>query len=195
MTAKTSLIGAFPTCKAKSWENIPVKTAKKHVFRLQMRIAKAAREGKNGRVKALQRILTHSFYGKYLSVKQVTSNTGKYTSGVDGKIWGTNLQKIRAIESLKRRGYKPSPLKRIYIPKNQDSKQKRPLSIPTMKDRAMQALWLLALIPIAENLADRNSYGFRTMRSAQDAIEQCFINFGKKGSCRICFGRRYKVLF
>ncbi len=91
MTTKTTLIGASSTCDSNSWGNIPWKRAKSHVFRLQMRMAKATREGRLGEVKALQRILTHSFYSKWLAVKQITSNTGKNTPGIDGEIWRTNL--------------------------------------------------------------------------------------------------------
>ena len=194
MTTKTLLIGASSTCYSTTWERIPRLKAEKQVFRLQVRIAKAMRKGKLGRVKALQRILTHSFYARYLAVKQVTSNDGKKTPGIDGKIWQTNPQKLRAIESLKRRGYKPLPLRRIYIPKKQTNK-KRPLSIPVMKDRAMQALWLLALYPIAEEMTDRNSYGFRAKRSAQDAIEQCFVAVGRKRSAQFILEGDIKSCF
>ena len=138
MTTKNTLIGASSTCDSSKWDEISIAKVQKHVFRLQMRIAKAMREGRMGKVKALQRILTHSFYAKYLAIKQVTSNDGKNTPGIDGKIWKTSLDKFSAIDSLKRRGYKPLPLKRIYIPKKQ-GKKLRPLSIPVMKDRAMQA--------------------------------------------------------
>ncbi len=195
MTTKKSLIGAASTCNSTTWNTIAVRRAKKHVFRLQIRIAKAMRERKTGKVKALQRILTHSFYAKFLAIKQVTSNNGKRTPGVDGEIWSTNLQKIRAIDLLKRRGYKPLPLRRIYISKKQSKDKKRPLSIPVMKDRAMQALWLLALYPIAEELADPNTYGFRSKRSTQDAIEQCFINLGRRGAAKFVLEGDIKSCF
>jgi RNA-directed DNA polymerase len=194
MTTKTTLIGASSPCDSNAWGDIPWKRAKAHVFRLQMRIAKATREGRFGKVKALQRILTHSFYSKCLAVKQITSNTGKNTPGIDGEIWRTNLQKIKAVGSLKRRGYKPLPLKRIYIPKKQGNK-KRPLSIPVMKDRAMQAIWLLALYPVAEERVDPNSYGFRAKRSAQDAIEQCFVALGRKRSAKFVLEGDIKSCF
>jgi RNA-directed DNA polymerase len=144
----------------------------RQVRRLQARIVKATREGRWGKVKALQWLLTHSFSGKALAVKRVTGNQGKKTPGVDRVLWRTPAAKLKAIGSLQRRGYRPLPLRRVYIPKA-NGKQ-RPLGIPTMKDRAMQALHLLALAPVAETTADPNSYGFRPKRSTHDAIEQCF---------------------
>jgi RNA-directed DNA polymerase len=97
------------------------------VRRLQARIVKATREGRWNKVKALQRLLTHSFGGKALAVKRVTENQGKRTSGVDGVLWYTPAAKLKAIESLQHRGYEPLPLRRVYIPKS-NGKQ-RPLGI------------------------------------------------------------------
>ncbi|EQD55928.1 RNA-directed DNA polymerase, partial [mine drainage metagenome] len=136
--------------------------AKRRVRKLQLRIAKAFREGKPGRVKALQRILTRSLAARTLAIQRVTTNKGKNTPGVDRILWKTPREKSRNVQVLKRRGYTPLPLRRIYIPKKNG--KLRPLSIPTMFDRAMQALYLLALIPIAEETADPNSYGFRPDR-------------------------------
>lgn len=154
------------------WDAINWQPIEKHVRRLQMRIAKAVREGRHGKAKALQWLLTHSKYAKLLAVKRVTQNNGRHTAGVDGIIWRTPQDRWQAAVSLKRKGYKAQPLRRIYIPKKNG--KRRPLGIPTMKDRAMQALHLLALEPIAETQADKNSYGFRPRRSAADAIGQCF---------------------
>jgi hypothetical protein len=125
-------------------------------------------------VRALQRLLTHSYSGKVVAVRRVTENTGKKTPGVDQEIWDTPEKKIQAVQALKRRGYQPQPLRRVYIPKS-DGKTMRPLGIPTMKDRAQQALYLLALDPVVETTVDKNSYGFRPQRSCADAIAQCFF--------------------
>lgn len=165
--------------KASRWEQINWHKCERQVGRLQARIVKATREGRWGKVTALQRLLTHSFSGKALAVKRVTENQGKRTPGVDSVSWTTPAARLKAIGSLRSRGYRPLPLRRVYIPKA-NGKQ-RPLGIPTMKDRAMQALYLLALEPVAETTADPNSYGFRAKRSTADALQQCFNTL-----CRGC---------
>lgn len=154
--------------------------AKSHaiVRRLQARIVKATQEGRWNKVKALQRLLTTSYSGKTIAVKRVTENQGKKTPGVDGTTWSTPEAKLQATLSLRRRGYKPMPLRRVYIPKSNG--KMRPLGIPTMRDRAMQALHLLALEAVAETLADGNSYGFRPERATRDAIEQCFTALAQR---------------
>jgi RNA-directed DNA polymerase len=162
------------------WRSLNWAKIHRQVQRLQMRIAKAAREGNLREAKAFQRLLTRSFAAKALAVKRVTENQGKKTPGVDGEIWSTPEAKVTAVLSLNRRGYKPMPLRRVYIPKSNG--KKRPLGIPTMKDRAMQALYKLALEPVAETMADKNSYGFRPLRSTADAIQQCWIALNKKTS-------------
>ncbi|MDX8128139.1 group II intron reverse transcriptase/maturase [Methylomonas sp. OY6] len=154
------------------WHSINWGQCHQQVRRLQARIVKAIQEGRWGKVKALQWLLTHSFSGKAIAVKRVTENKGKKTSGVDGKTWSTPKAKSQAMSSLRRRGYQPLPLRRVYIPKSNG--KERPLGIPTMKDRAMQALYRLALEPVSETTADPNSYGFRPERSTADAREQCF---------------------
>jgi len=180
MTVMTlSSTGASSASKL-TWGDIKWPHVSKEVKRLQMRIAKAAREGAHGKVKALQWLLTHSFAAKLLAVRRVTQNSGAQTPGVDGVLWKTPKQKIQAVSSLQRRGYKPQPLLRIYIPKNKGGR--RPLSIPSMIDRSMQALHLLALEPVAEMKADRNAYGFRPKRSTADATQQCFNVLARKGS-------------
>ncbi len=171
MTALKTMTGA-PSTKKSDWDSIDWSKVKSQVKRMQMRIAKAIREKRVGKAKALQRLLSSSFYTKLLAVKRVTENKGGKTAGVDKVIWKTPGQKIRAVQSLKRRSYETQPLRRVYIPKRNG--KLRPLSIPTIKCRAMQALYLLGLEPIAETLADPNSYGFRPKRSTADAIEQCF---------------------
>ena len=165
---------------AKQWQSIDWKSAQRQVRRLQMRIAKAVKEGKPGKVKSLQWLLTHSHHAKLLAVKRVTSNKGKKTPGADGVLWQGVRAKMRAARGLRQHGYRAQPLRRVYIPKRNG--KKRPLSIPTMYDRAMQALYKLALAPVAETTADRNSYGFRESRGCADAIAAAFNALSKPNS-------------
>jgi RNA-directed DNA polymerase len=193
MNAKNKFLACASSNGEMQWHQIDWSQAHHNVKRLQARIVKATKQGRWGKVKALQWLLTHSLSGKAIAVKQVTENQGKKTPGVDGETWSTPEAKTTAVKSLKRRGYQPKPLRRVFIPKSNG--KKRPLGIPTMKDRAMQALHLLALDPVSETLADRNSYGFRKGRSTHDAIEQCFtvLNKGKspkwvlEGDIKGCF--------
>ncbi|MDO9052592.1 MAG: group II intron reverse transcriptase/maturase [Gallionella sp.] len=177
MTTAKLVVGAASGCEV-DWHSLDWAQIHQTVKRLQMRIAKATREGRYGRVKALQWILTHSFSGRAIAVKRVTENQGKKTPGVDKVVWDTPELKAEAVMSLKRRGYQPQPLRRVFIPKANG--KMRPLGIPTMKDRAMQALHLQALEPVAETKADPNSYGFRPMRASRDAAEQCFTALARK---------------
>ncbi len=177
------------------WQAIDWPKVRHNVRRLQARIVKATQEGRWNKVKALQRLLTHSFSGKALAVKRVTENQGKRTAGVDGETWNTSRKKATALGSLRQRGYRPQPLRRTYIPKRNG--KLRPLGIPTMIDRAMQALYTLPLDPIAETLGDPNSFGFRTGRSTADAIGMCFHLFSRQcspqwileGDIQACFDR------
>lgn len=179
-TTDIPLIGA--PSKVIHWDTINWQTIEQQVLRLQMRIAKATREKRWGKVKALQWLLTHAFSAKLLAVQRVTSNTGRNTPGVDGQIWRTPAQKLKGALSLPRRGYRTQPLRRIYIPKKNG--KRRPLGIPVMADRAQQALHLLALEPVAEMQADPNAYGFRPWRSAADAIAQCFNILAQRNAAR-----------
>jgi RNA-directed DNA polymerase len=175
------------------WHSINWKKAHRNVRRLQARIVKAVKEGKKRKVRALQFILTHSLSGKAVAVKRVTSNSGKSTPGVDKVLFDTPEKKAKAVEDLNHKGYKPLPLKRVAIPKSDGSS--RFLGIPSMRDRAMQALHLLALDPLAETLADPNSYGFGKGRSAADAIGQCFCALAKKFSAQWILEADIKACF
>jgi RNA-directed DNA polymerase len=165
---------------AGDWRGIDWAKCHEVVRRLEVRIAKATSEGDQRRVKALQWLLEHSFSAKALAVRRVTENQGKKTPGVDGVTWSTPEEKFAGIQDLQRRGYQPKPLRRVFIPKSNG--KLRPLGIPTMKDRAMQALHLLSILPVSETTADWNSYGFRPERSTHDAIAQLHNALSRKTS-------------
>lgn len=182
------LVGASST----TWRDIQWQKVEVNVYRLQMRIAKARREERFNKVKALQWLLTHSLEAKLLAVKRVTSNKGAKTPGVDGELYQSDKRKMLLALSLKQHGYKAQPLKRVYIPKRNG---KRALGIPTLYDRAMQALYLMAVEPVAEMQADPNSYGFRPYRSTADVVERCFkvlcnkhsVQWIWEGDIKACF--------
>jgi RNA-directed DNA polymerase len=171
-----------PSGAPQHWHDIDWCRVQRNVRAMQIRIAKACREGNWRRVKALQRMLTRSRSARYLAIRRVTENQGKRTAGVDRVLWDTPDAKWKAANGLKRHGYKPRPLRRVFIPKSNG--KERPLGIPTMTDRAMQALYLLALAPIAETTGDPNSYGFRIERSTADAMGQLFVCLSKKASAQ-----------
>jgi RNA-directed DNA polymerase len=170
MTAVTTPAGAAPE-PAVDWHAIDWKKVYGTVRRLQARIVKAIRVGRWGKVRALVYLLTHSFAGRALAILRVTTNSGATTAGVDGVVWNTPQSKGQAFQALRQHGYQATPLRRVYIPKSNGTM--RPLGIPTMNDRAMQALYLLGLDPILETLADPHSYGFRKDRNCADALARC----------------------
>src|SRR5215475_8482574 len=109
-------VGAVPH-QAEEWHQVNWRRTERLVRRLQTRIAQATQAGKWNKVKALQRLLTHSFSGKALAVRRVTENQGKRTAGVDGEIWDTPEKKAAAIHALRQHNYHPLPLRRVYIEK------------------------------------------------------------------------------
>ncbi len=171
MSAAATLAGAAPDL-VPGWHGIDWRAVWHNVRRLQARIVKALQVNRWGRVKALVHLLTHSFSGRVAAVLRVTENQGAKTPGVDQEVWDSPEKKATAWPALRPRGYQPQPLRRVYIPKSNG--KKRPLGIPTLHDRAMQALYLLGLDPIAETTGDPHSYGFRTGRCCADALQRCF---------------------
>lgn len=175
------------------WLSINWKKVNRSVKSLQMRIVKAVKTKHFHKAKALFHLLTRSFYGKLLAILRVTTNKGSRTYGVDKVLWNTPQRRWKAIEQLNTRGYKAKPLRRKSIPKKNG--KLRHLGIPTIKDRALQALFKLGLDPIAETTADLNSYGFRPKRSCADAIEQCHNVLGKRSSAEWVFEADIKGCF
>jgi RNA-directed DNA polymerase len=193
MSAAEKLAGAAPD-RATDWHSINWNKVCRNVRRLQARIVKATREGRWGKVRALVYLLTHSFSGRALAIRRVVSNDGAKTPGVDHVLWNTPEAKTAAFHTLRRHGYRPQPLRRVYIPKSNG--KRRPLGIPTMTDRAMEALHLLGLDPICETQADNNSYGFRSNRCCADALQQCHqllrgdgATWVLEGDIKSCFDR------
>jgi len=172
--------GCASKTKWTNWNSINWKKVENGVKSLQRRIVKAVKAKHFHKAKALLHLLTHSFYGKLLAILRVTTNKGSRTCGVDKKLWNTPLRKWKATEQLNVKGYKAKPLKRKSIKKKNG--KFRHLGIPTIRDRAIQALYKLALEPIAETMADPNSYGFRPKRSCADAIAQCHNALSKRNS-------------
>jgi RNA-directed DNA polymerase len=168
--------------KPTDWHSIDWKLVMEFVGKVQMRIAQAEQDKDFRRVARLTRSLVRSWQAKALAVRKVTQNQGKRTSGIDRVLWDTPTKKWDAIGCLNPWGYKARPLKRVYIPKSNG--KERPLGIPTMKDRAMQALYLLALEPTVECASDPNSYGFRKGRSTHDARSQLFVSLSMKASAQ-----------
>ena len=167
-----------PVDEAYAWSAVDWSQAHRHVSRLQARIVKAVKAGQWHRVRCLQRLLQRSFYAKLLAVRRVCMNRGKRTAGVDGVVLESPEVRWQQAQKLNAKDYAAKPLRRIYIPKRNG--RRRPLGIPTQADRAEQALDLLALDPVAESLADGNSYGFRKERSTHDAIQACFCALSRR---------------
>ena len=178
---------------ARQWKNIDWKRAEETVNNLQSRIASAAKGGNWNKVSKLSRLLTRSFYARILAVRKVSTNKGSKTPGIDGVLWQSSADKLRAALQLESKGYRAKPLKRKYIRKKNG--KLRPLSIPTLYDRAMQTLHALALSPVESATSDKTSFGFKPYRSTKDAFAYLNICLSKKnapqwiveGDIRACF--------
>ena len=188
MTADTAAAGptahqpaaGAPARAQGGWHAIDWPAAHHHVRRLHARLVQATQEGRGGKGKALQHLLPHSFSGKAIAVKRVTDHQGKHPPGGDRDSWNTPAKKREAVLDLRQRGYRPRPRRRGLMPKSHGTM--RPLGIPPMRDRAMQALSLLALAPIAETTADPHSYGCSKERSTAAAMRPCYSILARKGA-------------
>lgn len=161
------------------WNAIPWKRCEKGVFKLQKRIYQASQRGDVKTVRRLQRLLISSTSAKYLATRKVTQdNRGKRTAGIDGVKSLAPHQRLTLAATLKVE-QKARPIRRVWIPKPR-SDEKRPLGIPILRERAIQALVKLALEPEWEAKFEPNSYGFRPGRSAQDAVRAIYDNLRSK---------------
>ncbi len=182
-----------PSTRAQNWNSVNWKVVRAFVYQMQKRIAKSIREGRWGKAKALQHLLSRSFYAKLLAVKTIMSNKGSRTPGIDGETWKSSRKRWQAVLDLQTRGYQAQPLRRLYISKKNG--KLRPLGIPTLHDRAMQMLYALGLKPIAETVADKHSYGFREKRSLHDAIKMTFLSLSTKVSAQWILEADIKACF
>ena len=170
----------------KSWSSIDWPAVERNVRRLQERIFRASQNGEPAKVKNLQKLLVRSSCAKLLAIRKATQiNRGKRTPGIDGVVCHVPPRRLAMFrKGLSLKGYRPKPVRRVYIPKGDGPKTggERPLGIPTMLDRVMQALVKLALEPEWEPRFEANSYGFRPGRCTMDAIEALRRTLSKPGS-------------
>jgi len=167
---------------APRWASIDWRTVETTVRRLQERIYRATERGERRKARSLQRLLVRASSAKLLAIRRVTQeNQGKHTAGIDGVVCDTPEARVALFRSgLSLRGYKPLPVRRVYILKSDG--RRRPLGIPTVRDRVMQALVKQALEPEWECRFEANSYGFRPGRCTMDAIEALFATLSQKGA-------------
>jgi RNA-directed DNA polymerase len=161
------------------WKDLNWRKLEKVTFKLQKRIFQASERGDVKAVRQLQKTLINSWSAKCIAVRRVTQdNQGKNTAGVDGVKSLTPKQRMNLVGRLKLTN-KAKPTRRVEIPKP-GTTETRPLGIPTINDRALQALVKLALEPEWEAKFEPNSYGFRPGRSCHDAIQAIFTSIKQK---------------
>jgi RNA-directed DNA polymerase len=171
--AQGVIIMSTPATGVQEWRDIDWPMVEKDVRNLQGRIYRSSQQDDLDLTHRLQRLLMTSWSAKCLAVRRVTQdNQGKRTAGIDGIAFLEDPERLLLVHHLNLEA-KPEPVRRVWIPKPGND-EKRPLGIPTLYDRARQALVKLALEPEWEARFEPNSYGFRPGRSCHDAIEAIF---------------------
>jgi RNA-directed DNA polymerase len=159
------------------WNSVAWRKANRIVTNLRQRIFRATRANDLGKVRSLQKLLLRCYSNILISTRRVTQeNAGKYTPGVDKLVVKTPAARGKLVDRLAT--YQPwrvHPVRRVYIPKRSDSSKLRPLGIPTVIDRCLQAMVKNALEPEWECRFEGSSYGFRPKRSVQDAIAKVYL--------------------
>ena len=154
-----------------NWNSIDWTHVSKVVVNLQCKIFEASRNNDVFTMFDLQNSLVSNIEAKLLSIRKVTQdNRGRKTPGVDNITYLRAPERMRLLDNIKIDGH-ASPITRVWIPKP-GKKEKRPLGIPTIKDRVKQQLVKLALEPQWEAKFEPHSYGFRPGRNAMDAVQQ-----------------------
>ena len=159
------------------WDAVDWRTTQDDVRRLRQRIFTASQAGDLKRVRNLQKLMLRSRANTLLSVRRVTElNAGRKTAGVDGKVVQSPEAKVELVDWLQHstEPWQARPVKRVYIPKKGSTGKQRPLGIPVIVDRCLQARVVNALEPEWEALFESRSYGFRPGRGCHDAIDAIF---------------------
>src|SRR5712691_3727329 len=158
------------------WDLVDWREANRIVTNLRQRIFRAARANDHRRVRSLQKLMLRSRSNILMSVRRVTqTNAGKNTPGVDKVLVKTPAARGKLVDQLSTfQPWRARPVRRVYIPKKSDSNQRRPLGIPTIGDRCLQAMVKNALEPAWESRFEGSSYGFRPGRNAHDAIAKIY---------------------
>ena len=170
--------------KITSYQDMDWRRCQDELLQKQQHLVEAYRAKQNRMVKNLQRQIVTSFAARALAVRRVTNNKGGQTPGVDGAKWPDPNSRLSAVEQLRNltqnpNSYRALPVRRVEIPKPGNRAEKRPLGIPTLTDRAMQAVYLSSIEPLVEKTSDANSYGFRPYRGAREALAKLRNLLGK----------------